>query len=58
MIVVAILRRATALDFQTAQAARLDGLDDQAVLGRKGELCRKRWLHSSRPAARAQEYWS
>ena len=32
IIVVATLRRQSRIDFQTAQAARLDGLDDEAVL--------------------------
>ena len=32
IIVDATLRREPRIDFQTAQAARLDGLDDQAVL--------------------------
>jgi Domain of unknown function (DUF5615) len=66
MFVDATLRRESGIDFQTAQAAHLDSLNDQAVLRLAASQSRiivshdrrtmpQRWLHLSRPAVRVRE---
>ncbi len=55
IIVDATLRREPQIDFQTAQAARLDGLDDEAVLRQAASQSRILVSHDKRtmPAALA-----
>jgi hypothetical protein len=55
IIVDATLRREPRIDFQTAQAARLDGLDDEAVLHQAASQSRILVSHDKRtmPAALA-----
>ncbi len=48
LIVTATLRREPAIDFQTARAAGLHGLDDKVVLGRAAEEGRILVTHDKR----------
>lgn len=53
IIVDATLRREPHIDFQTAQAARLDGLDDEAVLRRAASQSRILVSHDKRTMPQA-----
>lgn len=53
IIVDATLRRENRIDFQTAQAARLDGLDDEAVLRQSASQSRILITHDKRTMPRA-----
>jgi hypothetical protein len=53
IIVDATLRREPRVDFQTAQAARLDDLDDEAVLGFAASQARILVSHDKRTMPRA-----
>jgi hypothetical protein len=53
IIVDATLRREPSIDFQTAQAARLDDLDDEAVLRRAASQARILVSHDKRTMPKA-----
>jgi hypothetical protein len=53
IIVDATLRREPRIDFQTAQAARLDGLDDESVLRQAASQSRILVSHDKRTMPRA-----
>ena len=53
IIVDATLRREPLIDFQTAQAARLDGLDDEAVLRQAASQSRVLVSHDKRTMPKA-----
>ena len=53
IIVDATLRREPRIDFQTAQSARLDGLDDEAVLRQAASQSRILVTHDKRTMPKA-----